>query len=327
MPADADILAQADRLLAAGQPHAAIARVSTAADAGNVDALFRLAAWNLIGTPVARDLAAARLLLRRAVSIGHVDAALMEIALTANGTGGPADWPAAVTLLRTAAVADPVAAGQLALVDAMALRPDGNPIATPPARILSAYPNVRLFPALFTPEECRHVAAIGNALLTPAEVIDPATGRLVRHPVRTSDGGVIGPVQENLVIRALNRRIAVASGTDVERGEPLMVLRYAPGQEYRAHLDALPRATNQRILTMLVYLNAGYIGGETRFLSNGLSVTGKTGDAILFRNTDTAGRPDPASRHAGLPVSAGHKWLATRWIRATAYDPWHPPEI
>lgn len=315
-------LARADDLLAAGRTVDAIALVRTAAASGDVDALFRLAVWHLIGTPLPRDLIAARQFLRDAVAIGHVDAALMEIALTANGGGGAPDWPAALSLLRIAAAGDPVAARQLALVDAMSLGPDGAPATPPAARILSARPDVRLFATLFTPDECRHVATVGNGLLEPAMVVDPGTGRLVHHPIRTSDGGVIGPAQEDLVIHALNRRIATASGTGHDQGEPLMVLRYAPGQQYRAHLDALPRAANQRILTALVYLNTGYRGGETRFLANGLSVTGRTGDMLLFRNVDTDGQPDPASRHAGLPVTAGHKWLATRWIRADRHDPW-----
>ena len=327
MVAPTDILARADALLAAGQAEDAVASIRGAAETGNVDALFRLAAWHLIGAPVARDLVAARHLLRRAVAIGHVDAALMDIALTANGTGGAADWPAAVALLRTAATADPVAAGQLALLDAMTLQPDGQPERVPAGSILATRPDVRLFPALFTPDECRHVAMVGNALLTPAAVIDPASGRLVRHPVRTSHGGAIGPVQENLVVRALNARLAAASRTRIDQGEPLMVLRYAPGQEYRPHLDTLPHAVNQRVLTMLVYLNEGYVGGQTSFPESGLSIAGRTGDVLLFCNTDTVGRPDAASRHAGLPVTTGHKWLATRWIRAEPYDPWNPPRI
>ncbi|WP_331040153.1 2OG-Fe(II) oxygenase [Allosphingosinicella sp.] len=125
---------------------------------------------------------------------------------------------------------------------------------------------------------------------------------------------------ENPAVHALNRRLAAASGTQVTQGEPLQILRYSPGQEYKAHVDALPVGTNQRILTMLVYLNEDYAGGETKFLETGLGFKGRTGDALLFRNASADGRPDPMARHAGLPVTRGQKLIASRWIRAKPLD-------
>ena len=94
-------------------------------------------------------------------------------------------------------------------------------------------------------------------MLEPSVVVDSATGRQVRDPLRTSDGiGFTWPL-ENPAVHALNRRIAAASGTDVERGEPLQVLRYKPGEQYRTHFDAIPGFANQRVMTMIVWLNAG----------------------------------------------------------------------
>lgn len=302
----------------------ALAALSRAADSGDVDALMQLAIRHLAARDGPRDLAAARVFIRRAVAIGHVDGALMEIALTANGSGGPRDWVGALALLHIAARGDPVAAAQLGLVKQMQLHVDGTPQTTPTGKPLSTAPRVTRFFRFFTPEECTHVAQVASDLLEPASVFDPATGRRIRHPVRTSHDGAIGPAREDLVIRALNLRIAAATGTDVAQGEALTVLRYAPGQEYRPHVDTIAGAANQRIKTMLVYLNQGYEGGETRFLANGLTVTARAGDAILFDNCLPDGRCDPLSRHAGLPVRSGVKWLATRWIRAQPVDPWNP---
>ena len=93
------------------------------------------------------------------------------------------------------------------------------------------------------------------------------------------------------------------------------MLRYSPGQEYRAHLDAIANSENQRILTFLVYLNDDFEGGETEFLATGLKFKGAKGDGLLFRNADASGQPDPGSKHAGLPVLSGEKYLASRWIR------------
>jgi prolyl 4-hydroxylase len=122
------------------------------------------------------------------------------------------------------------------------------------------------------------------------------------------------------VVNALNRRIAAFSGTSVAQGEPLQLLCYRPGAEYRAHVDALPSEPNQRILTVLVYLSNDYAGGETHFPRAGLSFRGNPGDALIFSNVTGDGRLDPLAIHAGMPVTSGVKWIASRWIRAQAFQ-------
>lgn len=274
-----------------------------------------------------RDLAGARAALRLGAGTGDPAAALAEVALTANGSGGAADWQAALGLLRLAARRHQGAAAEhLALVEAMDLDEDGNARALPEPERLSGSPEVIRWRAFLTPAEAAHVAMAVQDILGPSQVADPTTGLLIEHPVRTSSAAQIGPTRESLPIQAILRRIAAATGTVVSQGESLTVLHYAPGQQYRTHLDALAGTRNQRIGTMLLYLNEGYVGGETRFEASGLSVAGSGGDALWFANVTPDGAPDPASRHAGLPVRQGTKWLATRWIRARPFDVWRGPE-
>lgn len=313
---------QAAALLGMGDRAQAIALIQRAVDAGDADAMFQAALWRLGGDPLPRDLPRAHLLLRGAAQGGHPDAALMEIALIGNGSGTPEDWPRALALLEAVAGTDPVAADQLGTLRRMNLTSGGDPKAVPTADILSDDPFLARFPALLTREECNHLIDAANGFLAPAVVVDPSTGKMVSHPIRTSDGAIISPARENLVIRALNRRLAAISGTHANQGEPLSILRYAPGQQYRLHSDALPGGGNQRILTVLVYLNDNFEGGETDFPELGITVRPAVGDAIVFRNTLNDGRMDPRMMHAGLPVLRGVKWLATRWIRAAPYDPW-----
>jgi prolyl 4-hydroxylase len=184
-----------------------------------------------------------------------------------------------------------------------------------PFEQMSISPDVRLFPRLFTPGECDFLARRSMPRMQPALVVDPRTGEHVPNQVRTSHSTAFPLMAESPAVHALNRRLAAASDTRVEQGEPLQVLRYSPGQEYRPHLDAIADVDNQRILTFLVYLNDDYVGGETEFLATGLKVKGAKGDGLLFRNADTAARPDPRAKHAGLPVDSGEKYLASRWIR------------
>jgi len=318
---------QWDAMLAANRTREAVALMEQHARTGYAPACFRLAGLYLIGEVVPRDLVHARALLRRAVQIGHVDAALLEIALVANGSGGRASWSEAKALLVQAALNDPVAAAQCDLLGAMELTDEGRPARASVASVLSRAPYVLQFERLFTPAECAHVARTATGLLEPATVVDPLTGRARPHPIRTSDAAVIGPPREDLVIRALNHRIAAISGTDTDQGEALTVLRYRPGQQYRPHLDTIAQTRNQRVFTVILYLNDGFTGGETVFAKGGLTIRPQAGGAILFANTIASGTPDPASQHAGLAVGQGVKWIATRWIRARAFDPWSGPEI
>ena len=191
-------------------------------------------------------------------------------------------------LLDKAARNDPLAEAQMQLLGAMQLAPTGMPAA--PARIeaLSWQPRIGVVRGLFSAAECAHVAALSGPLLTPSIVVNSATGRAMPHPIRTSEDAVLGPIQQDLVVEALNRRIAAATGTRVEQGEPLTVLRYSPGQQYRLHHDCLPGERNQRVITAIVYLNDGYAGGATEFPAAGITFKGEVGDAVVFGNTQSA---------------------------------------
>lgn len=312
-------LDQADVLLRRGDPAGAASVLRKAEQAGDALAARQLAIWHLTGQPLGRNLAASRAMFERAAALGDDASAAVARAFIAGGVGGRADWQRAVGLLREAASDDQQAAAQLRLVEAMELDAVGEPLGEPRFEILSDAPEVRLFPALFTVEECKYLIETAAPLLSPSVVVDPRTGQQVPNPVRTSSAAGFPFTDENPAIHALNRRLAAASGTDARSGEPLQVLHYAPGEQYHEHSDALPGVPphQQRVLTFLVYLNEDFEGGETSFPALGIKVRGRTGDGLLFRNAAADGHPDPRAIHAGLPVTRGVKHLASRWIRAT----------
>jgi prolyl 4-hydroxylase len=282
--------------------------------------LFDAATAKLRGEAGVRDLAGARELFRQAAATGRVDAAVIYANLLAAGVGAPPEWAAALKLLAALAEVNVRSRRELELIAAMRLGADGEPLAPPAGETLCEAPAVTRFESLFSPAECDYVAEAAAPMLEPAVVIDPASGRQVRDPVRVCDSvGFTWPL-ENPAVHALNRRIAAVSGTAVTQGEPLQVLRYRPGGEYRPHFDAIPGFGNQRAMTMLVWLNEGYEGGETDFPAPRLRLKGRAGDAILFRNTGPDGRRDPAAGHAGLPVTRSEKLIASRWIRERPFE-------
>lgn len=306
---------QARMLVSRGDVRGAAGLLKQAEQAGDAAAARELATWCLTGELIRRDLAGARAFFERAAALGDVESAATVRAFLAAGVGGPADWARAVQLLKQASDRDPAAAAELKLIAQMKLDADGEPLGQIEVERLSSRPDVSMIRGLFTSRECRFLAGVAAPAFAPSVVVDPTTGALVPNPVRTSDAAAFPLVAESPAIQALNRRLAKASGTDVRQGEPLQVLRYRAGQEYRPHFDTLPSADNQRIITVLVWLNETYEGGETRFEANGLEVRGEVGDALMFRNADESGVADPRSRHSGLPVTKGEKLIASRWIR------------
>jgi len=312
---------QAYALANRGDRPAAVALLEDGGRAGEADCWLELASWHLGGHIIPRNLSRSRECLGLAAGLGNAQAQNIYAAFVANGTGGPPDWPKALQMLEKMAATDPASARELAVINVMKLGAGGEPPGAFPGEQLSASPDIRLFPGIFSADECDFLIERSQPSLQPSVVVDPRTGQQVPNPVRTSDAVAFPLVTESPAIHALCRRLAAASETQVKQGEPLQVLRYRPGQQYRPHFDAIGDADNQRVLTFLVYLNDDFQGGETEFIATGLKIKGRKGDGLLFRNADASGAPDPNSQHAGLPVTAGEKYLASRWIRESRFTP------
>jgi prolyl 4-hydroxylase len=305
---------QARALVAEGRERDALELLNNLSGRGDAVASNELAEWCREGHVVGQDFALARDLYLRAAQAGLIEAYKRYMALLGVGIGGPRDWPMALQLLADLAEIDEAAAEQNAVIGAMRLDEEGDPLTEPLREVVRENPFIYRFPALFTNDECDFLGRAAEPLFEPANTVEEFTHREIRNPIRTSDTAGFPWVGENPAVHALNRRIAKASRTRTEQGETLQVLRYRAGQEYKPHTDAIPGLANQRIMTMLVYLNDDFEGGETEFPELGITIRPKRGEGLLFRNVDEAGRPDASVLHAGVPVRSGTKLLASRWI-------------
>jgi prolyl 4-hydroxylase len=314
------VLAQVRALWTQGRHAEAVNFLEAMAANNDATALSLLAEMKWRGGIVPQDLAQARDFYRRAGEAGHAPSACAYTNLLANGVAGRRDWIEAVKRLRQEAAHLPNRLLMLHLLEKMDLTAEGDPVSVPDPTELSSSPKVVTIRGLFSAAECDYLNQLAAPGYTPATVNDP-NGRPLRDPIRDSEGSTIHWLIEDPVVHALNRRLAAASGTAYEQGEALQILRYARGQQYRAHVDAVPSTENQRATTALVYLNQDFEGGETFFLKVGLKVKGNTGDALIFRNATADGKADFNAEHAGLPVTSGTKLLASRWIRERRWIP------
>jgi len=189
-------------------------------------------------------------------------------------------------------------------------------------------PDVAVFENVLSSQECDELMALSRHKLERSTAIDKQSGRADVIAERSSEGTSFQR-SENALIKRLDSRLARLMNWPVENGEGIQILRYLPGGEYRPHFDFFPptdpgSATHmaiggQRVASLVMYLNDIEQGGATDFPDVGLSVVPRKGCAVYFAYTGPFGQVDPLSLHAGLPVVAGEKWIATKWLRQHRY--------
>ena len=183
-------------------------------------------------------------------------------------------------------------------------------------------PNLVVFGQLLSDDECSGLMALAAPRLARSETVDNATGGTEVHAARTSEGMFFERGEAPLIAH-IEQRIAELLHWPVDHGEGLQVLRYRPGAEYRPHHDyfdpvhagteRILQRGGQRVASLVMYLNTAEGGGATTFPDVGLAVWPVRGNAVFF----SYDRPHPDTRtlHGGAPVTAGEKWVATKWLR------------
>ena len=130
---------------------------------------------------------------------------------------------------------------------------------------------------------------------------------------------------ENTILQEIEERIAVWTHIPAEHGEPLYILKYTEGQEYKPHTDFFAPnhpvfskfidQSGQRVATVLMYLAAPELGGETTFPKANVTIRPEKGSAVLFWSVTNDNKVDINSVHGSLPVVNGTKYCLTKWIR------------
>lgn len=110
---------------------------------------------------------------------------------------------------------------------------------------------------------------------------------------------------------------------DIRQAETTQLTRYGIGEYYKPHNDHFnfpwrPNTThNDRIATIIWYVNDDFEGGETYFNNIGLSIKPQRGKCLFFYYPGKGAHD--LLLHEGRPVTKGEKTIASIWLRAS---PW-----
>jgi hypothetical protein len=344
---DADAqLALARQCEADGAHEKAAAWLRRAAAAGGLEAKTALA--RLLLTDAFPDPSEGVRLTMEAARAGSGEAMHLFSVLGASGRTGPPNWPIVLQLLQRAAeLGYPLAQSELALLageppllEALSQGETQRPetwdrlrqavdiaawLAAPALRTVHRRPRIGVCETFASATVCKWLIERARPQLKPAQINDRYSGEAVYSQNRTNSFAHFDFVKTDVVMQLLRARMLNFIGTNGFALEGLSILHYEPGQEFLPHYDFFNEAVlesnaasaqyRQRAITILIYLNDGYEGGETEFPMIHWRYKGNIGDALLFWNVKETGEPDLSTLHAGTAPTRGEKWLLSQWVR------------
>jgi prolyl 4-hydroxylase len=158
---------------------------------------------------------------------------------------------------------------------------------------------------VYSLSECEALVARIEAAGPALAPITTARGPVIRTDIRTNERVMFDDPD---LAQDLFRRVAPHVPPELA-GRPLhgtnprfRGYRYNPGQAFKPHYDGSYRKsdTMESELTLLVYLNESFDGGETRFLDIQTDVRPRTGSVLLFAHRVL---------HEGAEVVSGTKYV------------------
>lgn len=163
--------------------------------------------------------------------------------------------------------------------------------------------------------------ALARADAEPLRVVNPDTGeRDERDSMRVCEGVLLGPLRPRvieLVNRAYRDLVEPNYGVQIEWFEEPQVLRYRPGGYYRAHADRdfwdereqRWRQYMDRDLSLLIYLDDGFEGGELAFPYADFTLRPEPGLVVAFPS-------DHRFLHEARPITHGIRHAVVSWAAA-----------
>ncbi len=167
--------------------------------------------------------------------------------------------------------------------------------------------------------DCREIMALIDANNEPSKLLSYNGDQ----EFRTSYSCNVDPTDPTVL--RVEGKITSLMGIDTTHGETIQGQRYEVGQQFKPHYDFfhkgeaywedMMRSGGQRTWTAMVFLNDVEGGGETNFTHAAAKVTPRRGNLLCWNNMDGIGQPNTYAMHQGCPVTAGTKYIITKWYR------------
>lgn len=189
--------------------------------------------------------------------------------------------------------------------------------------------DIYVVPDFLTEKQRQEIIARSDRTLQPSGVL----GEFPDPEYRTSRSGNLDP-HDPFVI-SVDKRIASLLGLDPKYGETIQGQRYDVGQQFKGHMDYFHVSEaywehqrvigGQRSWTAMVFLMEPEAGGETFFPDINVKVHPRAGTLLTWNNMDPNGEPNALSKHQGMPVMSGIKYIITKWFRERPWGVWFDP--
>jgi prolyl 4-hydroxylase len=132
------------------------------------------------------------------------------------------------------------------------------------------------------------------------------------------------------IIQNIIKRVCNIVNYSFENSEDLQVVKYNSGGYYHEHYDSCCEESEEctdffkrggnRVVTMIIYLNDNFEGGETTFVNLNKDFKPSKYSGILFYSLDKSfEKCHKFGLHRGSPIISGEKYIANIWIREKTF--------
>ena len=188
--------------------------------------------------------------------------------------------------------------------------------------------DIEEIPNFISYEECDKIIEMSKSKLVPSLVYTGNKDLFITENRKSNqcwlDESTSKIPEDIIFLKKISDKIKDYTNTHNKYHEQFQVVNYGHGGFFIPHHDAcdgnisycerMNKNNGPRYITLMIYLNDNFEGGETIFPSINKKIKPEKGKAVIFRNVNAKGNIIKQSLHGGEPVKSGEKWIFNRWI-------------